>query len=196
MNAFSDILVFIIKSLGSLYVSVVLLRFWLQMVRADFYNPASQAIVKLTNPLLIPIRRIIPSIKGVDTASLVLALIIQVILSEILVFAVYQQLINPIPSLVLFGLLGCLNLLLYIFQAGAIVIVIASWVAPYSSNPLLNLVRQMMHPLISPLQRIIPPIGGIDISIIFFFLGIGVFQKIMVICANAVGLVPTFVVGF
>lgn len=195
MNAFSEILVFIIKSLGSLYISIVLLRFLLQLVRADFYNQASQAIVKLTNPLLIPIRRVIPSAMGIDIASLVLALLLQIVISELIILVVFQQLINPLP-LILFGLLGCINLMVYIFYGGAIVIVISSWVAPYSSHPLLNLVRQVMHPVLSPLQRIVPPIGGIDISIIFFFLGLGVFQRILSIVAGSIGLNPLFVVGF
>ena len=195
MNAFVDIIVFLIKSLGSLYVSVVLLRFLLQLVRADFYNQVSQAIVKLTNPLLIPIRRVVPSVMGIDVASLILALLLQVILSELIIFIAIQKLVNPLP-LVLFGLLGCINLLIYIFYGCGIVLVITSFVAPYSTHPILNLIRQIMDPMLGPLQRLIPPIGGLDFSILFFFLGLGVFQRILGITASSIGLNPFFVIGF
>lgn len=195
MNAFVDIIVFLIKSLGSLYVSLVLLRFLLQLVRADFYNQLSQAIVKLTNPLLIPIRRVVPSVMGIDVASLILALILQVLLSELIILVAVQQLINPLP-LILFGLLGCINLLIYIFYGCGIVLVISSFVAPYSNHPVLNLIRQIMDPMLGPLQRIIPPIGGLDFSILFFFLGLGVFQRILGMTASSIGLNPFFVIGF
>ncbi|VUD67566.1 hypothetical protein TDB9533_03857 [Thalassocella blandensis] len=195
MNAFVDIIVFLIKSLGSLYVSLVLLRFLLQLVRADFYNQISQAIVKLTNPLLIPIRRVVPSVMGIDVASLILALCLQVLLSEIIILVAAQQLINPLP-LVLFGLLGCINLLIYIFYGCGIVLVITSFVAPYSNHPVLNLIRQIMDPMLGPLQRLIPPIGGLDFSILFFFLGLGVLQRILGITASSIGLNPFFVIGF
>ena len=78
MNPFIDILVYIIETLGSLFLGLVVLRFYLQLVRADFYNPFSQAIVKITNPLLIPIRRVIPGIYGIDVATIVLAILVQI----------------------------------------------------------------------------------------------------------------------
>ena len=80
MSALSSSLVFLIQTLGSLYIMAVLLRFLLQLVRADFYNPISQAIVKATSPLLNPLRRIIPGVGGIDMAALSLALVLQIAL--------------------------------------------------------------------------------------------------------------------
>src|SRR5690606_18580227 len=80
MNGLSTAVVYVIQTLGSLYLLIVLLRFVLQLVRADFYNPLSQFIVRATSPLLMPLRRIIPGFGGIDLASLVLAVLVQLLL--------------------------------------------------------------------------------------------------------------------
>ncbi|MDP3365837.1 MAG: YggT family protein, partial [Pseudomonas sp.] len=83
MSGLIEALIYIIQTLGSLYLLIVLLRFILQLVRADFYNPLSQFIVKATQPLVTPLRRIIPGFAGLDLASLVLAILVQLLLMVI-----------------------------------------------------------------------------------------------------------------
>ena len=83
MSGLIEALIYIIQTLGSLYLLIVLLRFILQLVRADFYNPLSQFIVKATQPLVKPLRRIIPGFAGLDLASLVLAILVQLLLMVI-----------------------------------------------------------------------------------------------------------------
>lgn len=165
MSAFTSTLIFLIQTLGGLYIMAVLLRFLLQLVRADFYNPISQAIVKITSPLLNPLRKIIPGFGGIDSASLVLALALQIGLVYA-VFSVRGIMPGALPfSAVMIGSLAKLLVeVLNIYMFSFIVIAIASWVAPQSYNPGLMLLHQLTEPLSSRVRRVIPPIGGLDFS--------------------------------
>ncbi|KOY04169.1 MULTISPECIES: YggT family protein [Pseudomonas] len=175
MLGLNDAAVFIIKTLGSLYLLIVLLRFILQLVRANFYNPLCQFIVKATQPLLKPLRRVIPSMFGLDMSSLVLALIIQMLLIAVILllkgFMVDWVLLVPWALIALFSLF--LNIIFY----AMIISVILSWVAPGSHNPGAELVAQITEPVLAPFRRIIPNLGGLDISPIFAFIVIQLLQS-------------------
>ncbi|WP_347909581.1 YggT family protein [Pseudomonas grandcourensis] len=175
MLGLNDAAVFIIKTLGSLYLLIVLLRFILQLVRANFYNPLCQFIVKATQPLLKPLRRVIPSMFGLDMSSLVLALIVQILLMAVILtlkgFEVNWLLMVPWAVIALFSLF--LNVLFY----AMIISVILSWVAPGSHNPGAELVAQITEPVLAPFRRIIPNLGGLDISPIFAFIVIQLLQS-------------------
>lgn len=178
MNLVSQILIQVIEAVGGLYIFAVVLRFFLQLVRADFYNPLSQAIVKVTNPLLIPLRRIVPGVFGIDIAALVLAIVLQFILGQLLHFIAIQSFGNALSAVVL-GFLGLINMAIYLGFGAAIIMVISSFVAPFSTNPIILLAKQLMEPLLHPIQRIIPPLGGLDFSVFFVFLGLGVLQTVV-----------------
>ena len=166
MSAFSSSLTFLIQTLGGLYIMAVLIRFLLQLVRADFYNPISQAIVKATSPLLNPVRKIIPGYAGVDIASLVLALILQLImLYVLLLIGGYSIAAIPFPDVLLSGLVKLGIEFLNIYMFSLIIIAISSWVAPNSNNPGLLLLHQITEPLTSRLRKVIPPLGGLDFSL-------------------------------
>lgn len=166
MSAFSSSLGFLIETLGGLYIMAVLIRFLLQLVRADFYNPISQAIVKATSPLLNPIRKIIPGYGGVDMASLVLALILQIVLLYVLLLiSGYSLAAIPFPGILISSLIKLAIELLNIYMFSLIVIAIASWVAPNSYNPGLMLLLQITEPLTSRIRKVIPPLGGLDFSL-------------------------------
>lgn len=175
MLGLNDAAVFIIKTLGSLYLLIVLMRFILQLVRANFYNPLCQFIVKATQPLLKPLRRVIPSMFGLDMSSLVLALIIQMLLIAVILFLkgflVDWLLLIPWALIALFSLF--LNIIFY----AMIISVILSWVAPGSHNPGAELVAQITEPVLAPFRRIIPNLGGLDISPIFAFIAIQLLQS-------------------
>ncbi|ONH51819.1 YggT family protein [Pseudomonas cedrina] len=169
-----DTAVFIIQTLGSLYLLVVLMRFILQLVRANFYNPLCQFVVKATQPLLKPLRRIVPSMFGLDMSSLVLALLLQILL-----FVVVLLLKGYLPYTVLlfpWALIGIFSLFLKIIFWSMIISVILSWVAPGSRSPGAELVTQITEPVLAPFRRIIPNLGGLDISPIFLFILIQVLQ--------------------
>ncbi len=178
MNVFSDILTYITQTIGLLYIGAIILRFFLQVARADFYNPFSQAIVKITNPALIPMRRLIPGVFGIDLAAIVLAVALQFLLGELNYFIVTQTFFNPLTTLLL-GALGTLKMATYLIFIVIIVMVISSFVAPYSSNPIILLARQLLEPLMRPIHRIIPPMGGLDFSVLFIGMGNVIIQKIL-----------------
>lgn len=136
MSALSSSLVFLIQTLGGLYIMAVLLRFLLQLVKADFYNPISQAIVKVTSPLLNPLRKVIPGMGGLDLAALVLALILQILLVYVL-FMVQGFAADaiPFPQVLIVSLKELAGEILNIYMFSLIIIAIASWVAPGSYNP-------------------------------------------------------------
>jgi len=170
-------LVFLFQTLFDLYILVVLLRFFLQLVRADFYNPISQFVVKVTSPLLLPLRRVIPAVRGLDTASLVLAWGLKT-LELVLVlwftagsFSLLLPLLLAIPELV--------ELTINIFFWAILIQAILSWVNPGTYNPASALLYSLTLPLLRPAQRVIPPIGGIDLSPMAVMLGLIVLKMLL-----------------
>ncbi|MEE4105509.1 YggT family protein [Pseudomonas viridiflava] len=161
--------IYVLQTLGSLYLMLILLRFVLQLVRANFYNPLSQFIVKATQPLLKPLRRIIPSIFGLDMSSLVLAIIVQMILIALTLLLMFGTTGDPL-HLLLWSIISVTALFLKIFFFALIISVILSWVAPGSHNPGAELVNQICEPALAPFRRIVPNLGGLDISPILAFL--------------------------
>lgn len=175
MLGLNDALIFIIQTLGSLYLLIVLLRFILQLVRANFYNPLCQFVVKATQPLLKPLRRVIPSLFGLDMSSLVLALLLQILLFVVVLtlngYQAFTVLLLP------WALIGIFSLFLKILFWSMIISVILSWVAPGSRSPGAELVYQITEPVLAPFRRLIPNLGGLDISPIFAFIAIQLIQS-------------------
>ena len=193
MTPLTQVGMLVINTLVGLYLLLVVLRFLLQLVRADFYNPISQFIVKATNPPLIPLRKIIPGLGGIDIASLVLALLVQAIA---IVLILLLNGIQPPVQAVLWAAIGILSLLLKIYFWGLLITVIASWVAPNSYNPVLILINQILEPAIKPVRKLMPDMGGIDISPIIAFLLIKVLEILVVQgLAQASGMPPGLVLG-
>ncbi|WP_433768515.1 YggT family protein [Pseudomonas putida] len=175
MLGLNDAAIFVIQTLGSLYLLIVLLRFILQLVRANFYNPLCQFVVRATQPLLKPLRRVIPSMFGLDMSSLVLALLVQMVLfAVILLLNGYSV---DALFLVPWSLIGIFALFLKILFWAMIISVILSWVAPGSHNPGAELVQQITEPVLAPFRRIIPNMGGLDISPIFAFIALQLLQS-------------------
>lgn len=162
-------IVFLIHTFISLFFFFVLARFLLQVMRADFYNPFSQACVKITNPFLKPLRLFIPGLWGIDLASIVLLFIVQLVHAEVIGLLVTGSLIN-IASVLVFSIFGTLNYITWVIFVCAIILIITSFVAPFSSHPILMLMRQFLQPLLNPFQRILPPMGGLDFSIMFLLI--------------------------
>lgn len=187
MQTLAQIAIYIINTLSSIYLFIVVLRFLLQLVRADYYNPISRVIVKATNPLLVPLRKIIPGFWGVDFACLVLGLLIKIIVLQVIILIAGFGLQNPL-LLLLWGLLGIVKLVATTYFWGLIIMVIASWVAPYSQNPGLSLLRQLIEPSMAPLRKVLPNMGGLDFSPMIALMLLHIFnQYIMPALAGAVG---------
>lgn len=154
-------LLFLVDILFQLYATALLIRVLLQWARADFYNPISQFIVKITNPPVKPLRRIIPGFGGIDIATLLIA----VIVLAIKIMIVYQTL-NPLVILLLSSGQALL-LILSIFLYSIIIQAVLSWVNPDPYNPVVSLLNSITFPVLKHFRRLIPPISGMDISPIF-----------------------------
>lgn len=159
---FSAPAIFLIKTFFGLYILAVMLRLLLQWVRADFYNPASQFLVKITNPPLRPLRRIIPGWGGVDLASVLLLIMLQML--ELFLINLTLGRGQPIPGLALSAIVELLNLLINVFIFAIIVQAVLSWIAPATYNPVVGLIHSLTDRMLAPARRIIPPISGIDLS--------------------------------
>lgn len=179
MNAYvGNAASFLIESLFSLYMMAVLLRFVLQLTRADFYNPISQFLVKVTNPPLKPLRRIIPGVGGVDIASIVLLLLLQV--SKLALLGLVGGLTFAIPGLLLMSVGELLGMILNLYMVTIIIQVILSWVGPGTPNPLTTILHAINEPVMRPARKILPAIGGMDLSPILVFLMIGLLKILLV----------------
>lgn len=159
---FSNAGVFLLNTLFGLYIGAVMLRLLLQLARADFYNPLSQAIVKLTNPALRPLRRYIPALGKVDTASLLLMFALQ-LLNLWLVSAISGARPGGL-ALVVIAFAALLSKLIYLYVIAIIIQAIASWVAPGAYNPVIRLINALTEPLLRPIRRVLPNLGGLDLS--------------------------------
>ncbi|MEO3865467.1 YggT family protein [Rheinheimera fenheensis] len=160
---------FLIDTAFSLYLMVVILRLWLQLVRADFYNPFSQFVVKATNPLVLPLRRAIPSIGSLDTATLLLAY--GIMLAKLIVLQLLQSgQVQWVPSLifsVIFLLKEIFTLLFWILVIRALL----SWFSQ-GRSPVEYVMHQLTEPLLRPVRRILPPMGGLDLSVLVVLVGL------------------------
>jgi YggT family protein len=180
MTGLNTAAIYVLQTLGSLYLLIVLLRFVLQLVRADFYNPLSQFIVRATQPLLKPLRKLIPSIMGLDTSSLVLAIAVQLLVMALTLLLMGYGVGGFMLQLLIWSLIGVTSLFIKVFYFAMIVSVILSWVAPGSYNPGAQLVNQICEPLLAPFRKILPNMGGLDISPIFAFIALNLVDMLVI----------------
>lgn len=185
MNPLSQIAVLLISTGFGIYMVLVWLRFLLQLVHADFYNPISQFVVKATSPLLHPLRRIIPSLGGMDVAALVLIVLLQMVETTLVSMLSGADGLPPVTLLVV-TVFSLLMLAAQFYFWLLILSVVLSWVAPGSYSPGVVLVYQLTEPMLAPLRRLLPAMGGLDLSPILAFLGIKVFE---ILVGYAYGLV-------
>ncbi len=176
-NYFTNPLLFLIRVLFDAYILVVMLRFILQLVRADFYNPISQFIVKVTTPVLRPLRRIIPSIGGLDSSSLLLMLLLKAL--ELGLIAVIAG-ISWTPLLaVAWAIPELLALTINLFLFAVFIQAIMSWISPGAYNPATGLLHTLTAPLLRPVQRLLPPISGFDLSPMVVIIGLYLLRMLL-----------------
>jgi YggT family protein len=158
-------LYFIVKTLAQLYLLLLLLRFWLPIMRADFRNPIAQGILRITSPLVIPVRRFVAPIGRLDTSTILVAYILEFLL-VLLLLAIRGLRVETLPIAITAILeLAILSLNLFFFVI--LLKIILSWVAPQNYNPMTVLLNTMAEPVLRPFRRIVPAVGGFDISPIF-----------------------------
>ncbi|MEI2265605.1 YggT family protein [Erwinia sp. CGal63] len=155
-------LTFLVSTIINLYVKVLLLRIWMQWARCDFYNPFSQFIVKITQPVIRPLRRVIPSVGPLDTASLLLAYVLSVLLYAAL-FALQTGMVVFDPVFLYLGLVSLVKAAGVLVFWVIIIRSLMSWISQ-GRNPVDYVLIQLTEPLMAPIRRLIPAMGGIDFS--------------------------------
>jgi len=157
-----DSLFFLIGVLSRLYLLLFLLRFIMQWIRADFYNPLAQFIVRATNPLIVPARRIIPTTASVDLPTLVILLLLEMLATWLLLTVASAS--TTVNEFVQYVLLRLVSLTLSLYTWTILVYVILSWISPGGHRSLTMILAELNEPVLKPFRRILPPMSGLDLS--------------------------------
>ena len=158
----TDPVIFLIDTLFSLYILAIVLRFLFQWTKADFYNPISQFLVKITHPPLKIIRRFVPSVGKIDTSSIVFALALQM-LADFSILALKGVMVS-ITALIILSFSQLLSLLVNVFIFAVFARAILSWFDPGNYNSANSLLQSLTEPLLTMCRKVIPDLGGIDLS--------------------------------
>ena len=161
---------YLVGTLIDLYVAAVLLRLLLQWIRADFYNPVCQFLVKVTNPALVPLRRLVPSIGRLDTASVLLMYVMELLGTWLV--GQFGSAGMQWQQVMLFAVAKLMLTLLMTYFFLIMAAVILSWLGQGLRHPFVPLLFQLTEPVLKPIRKIIPPIAGIDLSPLFALIGI------------------------
>jgi YggT family protein len=161
-----DALVFVLRTLFDLYVLTFALRLVLQWAAVDKRNPLVQFVLRITNPLVIPLRRLLPSIGRIDTATVVVLLALQIVGTTLLV-RIGCAVEPAIWQILALAVLSIIKVALNVFTWAIIVYVVLSWVSPGGYNPGAAVVAAIVEPVLAPVRRLIPLIGGLDLSPLF-----------------------------
>jgi len=174
----TDPIVFLTQTLLGLYAALAMLRFLLQWARADFYNPVSQFVVKATTPVLRPLRRLVPGYAGMDMAALVLAWLVESL--ELFILALIAAPgVNPLGALA-WALPELAGLTINIFIFAVLIRVIMSWVNPDPYHPMARLLDSLTEPVMRPARRLLPPMGGLDLSPVLVTIGLVLFRMLLI----------------
>ncbi len=193
MGALQEISLFLIETLGSLYLFLTVLRGMLQAGGADFYNPISQFVVKATQPPINVLRRGIPAGKRIDPAVIVLALLVQaLVLGGVLGLGGY---IPGALQLRVWSGIGLAALVVNTYLIAIVIMIVVSWVAPGSHHPAIRLIYQVTEPVMAPVRSMLPAMGGLDFSPIVVFIVINIIQISLRHMAVATGLPTQLVFG-
>jgi YggT family protein len=171
-------LYYLVDTLLSLYLYVLILRFVMQLTRADFRNPVANAVLVATNPIIMPLRKIFPPVGKVDSASLLAIVLVAAATVGILNLLLGNPFLSPIAWLVSTGLM--LVRAFIMFYMGVIIIfALLSWVVPPGYNPAMALLGSIAEPVLRPFRRLIPPIGALDLSALWALLALGVLLRLL-----------------
>ena len=194
MTALTEISSYLIQTLLGLLLLGTVMRLLLQISKADFYNPISQLLVKLTNPMVLPLRKLLPAFRIFDLSSLVLSILLQMLLIVILL-KVNGSYIPNMSLLAIWSFIGVIAIIMKIYFFALLAMIILSWIAPNSYHPAIQLVSQIVEPMMAPVRKILPPIGGLDFSPILVFILINIFEILLRHLANNFGLHQALIMG-
>lgn len=174
-----EIASFLIEAVFSLYIAAVLLRLLLGFARASFNNPLSQFLVKITNPILVPMRRFIPSIGSIDTSAVVLALLLTFVKVSLLLLAQTHSIQFPASIILAVGEL--IKSIIWIYLVALILQAVISWVGNTQGNPIIPLINSLTAPILRPIRKVVPLVGMMDLSPLVAILGLNI---VLIIVSN------------
>lgn len=158
-----DSLFFLVRVLSHLYLLLFLMRFIMQWIRADFYNPLAQFIVKATNPVIMPVRRVLPATASVDLPTLVVLIVIEVLATWLLLNIASAPVM--LSEFAVYVLLRLVSLTLSLYTWTILVYVILSWISPGGGyHPLTMILAELNEPVLKPIRRVLPMMSGFDLS--------------------------------
>jgi YggT family protein len=168
-----DALIFLFQTLADLFLLTFLLRFIMQWVRANHYNPLSQVVFKVTNPLVVPARRLLPSVGGLDAPTLVVLFVLEVIVTFVLLrlaalspaaIGAFAASSLNVGDVLLYSVLRLISLTLLLYIGATFIYVLLSWFGDRGRNPMGALLGDLVEPVLRPVRRLLPPVSGLDIA--------------------------------
>jgi len=172
-----QIATFLIETTFSLYIAAVLIRLLLGYSGASFHNPLSQFLVKITNPVLVPMRRFIPSIGAIDTAAVVLAFVLTLIKVSLLLLVTSGSI--HFPASIIYAIGELLKSIIWIYIFALIIQAVTSWIGSTHGNPVSPLVNSLTSPILRPIRRVVPIIGMMDLSPLVAIIGLNILLMIV-----------------
>ncbi len=174
----NDVVFYVVTFLFRIISFLFVARFLLQACRVDFYNPLSQGFIKATDPVLQPLRKVLPGYRNLDIASLLAAILADVIMI-FAIGALADQMMGTFLQILVSAIIAVALLIVRIFWWSILIVIVASFVAQGSYHPALNLLQQITEPSLAPARRLLPAMGGLDFSPILVFLALGVVERIL-----------------
>jgi len=171
--------VFLVQTVFGLYLTLVIIRFMLQLAKADFYNPLAQAVVKMTQPFVTILQKVMPRTGRFSLATLVLAFLVQLLLIVVVLLIAGFDLPNPM-SLAVWSLIGLASQVLDLLFFAILASIVLSWLAPQTNHPGAYLLHQLTEPVMSPVRRMLPNLGGLDLSPILVFIMINLVDMLVI----------------
>ena len=175
---FNDAALFLVDTVLGLYILIVLLRFLFHLTRANYYNPISQFIVKASNPPLSRLRRVIPELWGIDFAAVVLLIVLESVRISVAALLIGRS--PQLAGVLVLSIAELLKLAVYVMVFSIFIRALLSWISMGRSHPMLQLLYSFTEPLMAPARRILPAMGGLDLSPIIVFIVLMLILKLLV----------------
>jgi len=185
----------LLQKIIGIYLLAIVLRLLLRLSDADFYNPITRAIVRATQPAVAPMQSFMPVIRGFDTGTLLTALLLGVVSIPLFLVLEGETFSIGLSRMVVWACIGIGNMVTDIYFMLVLAAIICSWIAPFQRHPALDFVRQLAEPVMRPFRRILPPLGGLDLSPILLIVVINFLQVMLRGWATSTNLVRQLVLG-
>ena len=193
-SALTDIGMTIVQPLFSLAMLLIAVRFLAQLCGVSGYNPISMTLRRVTNVIVLPLSRLLPSGNRFSPGALLALILIQVVFIALMLGLVGQLDAFNVLQALIWSALGAAGLLVSIIFYSVIAMIVVSLLAPQSSHPAVEFIWELTEPVMAPLRQVLPPMGGLDFSPIILFIALNVVRVSLGHMAVAVGM-PRFVIG-